>query len=63
MAAVTDNERFRILLRSYPVEALELLYDLYYNTLLRIAWKLMNIPDPIDPPFRELFDPGIPEMV
>lgn len=40
MAAVTDNERFRILLRSYPVEALELLYDLYYNTLLRIAWKL-----------------------
>lgn len=40
-----DNERFRKLLRSYPVGAVELLYDLYYKSLLSIASSLTHDPD------------------
>jgi len=45
MGIVTDNERFRILLRNYPVQALELVYKLYYKSLLQIAWNLTRDSD------------------
>ena len=37
MPGIIDNERFRKLLLAYPVRALELLYDRYYRTLIKIA--------------------------
>lgn len=37
MPGSIDNERFRKLLLSLPGKAIEILYDQYYNTLIRIA--------------------------
>ncbi len=45
MPAVIDNERFRKLLRSYPVRAVELLYDLYAKSLCSIARSLTHDQD------------------
>jgi RNA polymerase sigma-19 factor, ECF subfamily len=42
MLPYIDNKRFRNLLRSYPTGAIQLLYDLYYTSLKRIAWKLTH---------------------
>jgi RNA polymerase sigma factor (sigma-70 family) len=39
MSAVVNNDRFRILLRSDPREALELLYQLYHKSLFKIAFR------------------------
>jgi len=35
-----DDQRFRKLLHAYPMEAIELLYDLFYKKLFSIAVKL-----------------------
>ena len=45
MSAAIDNERFRKLLRSYPASAIRLLYDFYYQALLRIARNLIHDQD------------------
>jgi RNA polymerase sigma factor (sigma-70 family) len=44
MSGAIDNERFRKLLRSYPIGALEFLYDRYYKSLLNIARSLTHDP-------------------
>jgi RNA polymerase sigma-70 factor (ECF subfamily) len=45
MPAVFDNARFRKLLLSYPVKAIELLYDNYYQSL--VSWSKRFTQDEI----------------
>jgi RNA polymerase sigma-70 factor (ECF subfamily) len=45
MSAVINNERFRILLRSQPVEALGLIHQLYSKSLFLIAYRLTRDQD------------------
>jgi RNA polymerase sigma factor (sigma-70 family) len=40
MTVVINDERFRKLLRAYPMEAIKVLYDLHYKNLLLIAMNL-----------------------
>lgn len=42
MAPFIDNVRFRNLLRAYPIKAIELLYDLYHKSLVRLAKSLTH---------------------
>lgn len=42
MSRFTDNERFRKLLLSYPGKAIQFLYDLYYESLVKISEKLTH---------------------
>lgn len=44
MRAVVDNQKIRKLLRSYPTEAVKILYDFYYKSLLNIARALTYDP-------------------
>ncbi len=42
MAGIIENERFRKLLLSLPAKAIEILYEHYYRSLLRIARNLTH---------------------
>lgn len=45
MSGTIDNARLRKLLLSYPDKAIEILYDLYYDNLLRVALLLTHEED------------------
>lgn len=42
MSIITDNERFRNLLLSWPAKAISFLYEAYYKTLLTISERLTH---------------------
>lgn len=42
MAGIIENERFRKLLLALPAKAIEILYEQYYRSLLRIARNLTH---------------------
>jgi RNA polymerase sigma factor (sigma-70 family) len=54
MSAI-NNDRFRMLLRSRPKEALELLYKIHYKSLLRLALTLTRDRDAARDVVQETF--------
>lgn len=55
MATVIDNIRFRKLLRAYPIKAIELLYDLYFKRLVRLATSLTHDSESAEDIVQETF--------
>lgn len=55
MSAIINNDRFRKLLRSQPVVALELLHQVYHKSLFRLAYKLTRDEDEAQDVIQETF--------
>lgn len=55
MSAVINNDRFRMLLRSQPAEALKLLHPLYNKSLFNIAYRLTRDQDQARDVVRDTF--------
>lgn len=55
MSSALNNDRFRKLLRSHPVQALEVLHQLYYKSLVTIANRLTKDEDAAQDIVQDVF--------
>lgn len=55
MPETLDNERFRLLLRTMPGKAIEFLYDHYYESLVKLSLKFINLRSVAEDIVQETF--------